>query len=185
MKGATRIPWKEAEEVDIRNEGGNIFIFTFSSEEQRNLVWRKRPWVIANSFLNLKKWDETSEPRNIDFRSADMWIHIHRLPQLYKSEDNMKVMGVSIFAIYNSTELALSKEGGGDIRIFAEVRIDEPFQVLAELPTEKREMIKFKYEIFLNYCLFYGVMGHTESRCKRREDLGSYQEYMSIQSKRP
>ncbi|CAN0847701.1 hypothetical protein LINGRAHAP2_LOCUS5118 [Linum grandiflorum] len=161
----------EAGEVDIRNEGGNIFVFTFSTEEQRNLVWKKIPWAIANSFLNLKKWDGIGDPRHIDFRSADMWIHIHRLPQMYKSVDNMKVLGGLYFRYINCDRAGLEQGGWRRyIRIFVEIRIDEPLQVLGELPTEKREVIEFKYEKILDYCLYCGMMGHTESKCEQREE---------------
>ncbi|CAN0871903.1 hypothetical protein LINGRAHAP2_LOCUS9970 [Linum grandiflorum] len=93
MKGATRLPWLEAGEVEIRNEGENIFVFTFLRDNHRDLIWNKRPWTIAGSFLNLKQWDGNGEPRNLSFQEADMWIHVHNFPPLYKSIENMEVVG--------------------------------------------------------------------------------------------
>ncbi|CAN0922014.1 hypothetical protein LINGRAHAP2_LOCUS32889 [Linum grandiflorum] len=171
MKGATRQPWTKAGEVDIRNEGDNIFVFTFAEERLRDIVWSKRPWVIANSFLNLKKWDGCGEPRNIPFHTAEMWIHVHSLPQIYKSLDNMKVIGNLYFRYIDCDKSGLEKGiWRRYIRMFAEVRIDEALQVFGELPTEQQEIIEFKYEKVTDYCLYCGIMGHSEGSCEAREE---------------
>ncbi|CAN0892095.1 hypothetical protein LINGRAHAP2_LOCUS17352 [Linum grandiflorum] len=142
MKGATRLPWIEAGEVDIRNEGGNTFVFTFSKEELREAIWSKRPWVIASSFLNLKKWDRDGELRNIPFQTADLWINIHNLPPQYKSIENVKVVGNLYFQYINCDRAGLDQgRWRRYIRAFVEVRIDESLQILGELPTEGKELL--------------------------------------------
>ncbi|CAN0837334.1 hypothetical protein LINGRAHAP2_LOCUS1779 [Linum grandiflorum] len=160
----------EAGEIDIRSEGNNIFIFTFGQERQRELIWDKRPWVIANSFLNLKKWDGLGEPRNIPFHSADMWIRIHNLPPRFKSLENIRLIGDLFFRYLKCDREGLERgRWRRFIRFLAEVRIDEPLQSIGELPTEAKEIIEFKFEKVTDYCLFYGLMGHNDSRCDLRE----------------
>ncbi|CAN0856528.1 hypothetical protein LINGRAHAP2_LOCUS6514 [Linum grandiflorum] len=171
MKGATRLPWSEAGEVDIRNEGGNIFVFTFLRNNHREAIWNKRPWNIAGSFLNLKRWEGEGDPRNICFQQADMWIHVHNLPPKYKSTDNMKVVG-NLYFRYIQCDRSGFQQGTWRryIRIFAEVRIDETLQVFGELPTEEKEVLEFKYEKITDYCLYCGKMGHSEGKCEEREE---------------
>ncbi|CAN0875302.1 hypothetical protein LINGRAHAP2_LOCUS10746 [Linum grandiflorum] len=171
MKGATRLPWIEAGEVDIRNKGGNIFDFTFSRDNYRDAIWNKRPWSIANYFLNLKQRDGCGDPRNIYFQEADMWIHVHSLPPMYKSIGNMEVVG-NLYFRYIKCNRAAFQQGiwRRYIRILVKVRIDETLQVFGELPTAGREIIEFKYEKVTEYCLYCGKMGHTKGKCEDRDE---------------
>ncbi|CAN1272586.1 hypothetical protein LINPERPRIM_LOCUS14630 [Linum perenne] len=56
------------------------------------------------------------------------------------------------------------------IRVFAEVRIDEPLQVIGLLPMAGSIPLEFKYEKVTDYCLYCGKLGHSESRCISREE---------------
>ncbi|CAN0928274.1 hypothetical protein LINGRAHAP2_LOCUS36383 [Linum grandiflorum] len=110
------------------------------------------------------------DPRNISFENAEMWIHIHNLPPQYKSLENVEVVGNLYYRYITCDRSGLDRgKWRRYIRIFAEVRVDEPLQILGELPTAEKELIEFKYEKVVDYCLFCGRMGHLESKCKERE----------------
>ncbi|CAN1313939.1 Putative ribonuclease H protein At1g65750 [Linum perenne] len=171
MKGATRLPWGQEGEVDIRNEGDNIFVITFQTDHQREKVWKKRPWVIANTLLNLKRWDGDGDPKEVAFQTADLWIHIHNLPARYRSEENVKEIS-QYFVKFLECDRAGFEPGRWKrfIRLFAEVRIDDPLQITGELTSGGKDLVEFKYEKIQDYCLYCGRIGHSESSCDDREE---------------
>ncbi|CAN1279609.1 hypothetical protein LINPERPRIM_LOCUS17080 [Linum perenne] len=171
MKGATRLPWGQEGEVDIRNEGDNIFVITFQTDHQREKVWKKRPWVIANTLLNLKRWDGDRDPKEVAFQTADLWIHIHNLPARYRSEENVKEIS-QYFVKFLECDRAGFEPGRWKrfIRLFAEVRIDDPLQITGELTSGGKDLVEFKYEKIQDYCLYCGRIGHSESSCDDREE---------------
>ncbi|CAN1254397.1 hypothetical protein LINPERPRIM_LOCUS8642 [Linum perenne] len=104
--------------------------------------WKKRPWVIANTLLNLKRWDGEGDPKDIPFTTADLWIHIHNLPTRFRSVENIRELS-QYFVKFIDCDKAGFEPGRWKrfILLFAE-----------------------------NYCLYCGRVGHTESCCEEREE---------------
>ncbi|CAN1181360.1 hypothetical protein LINPERPRIM_LOCUS6205 [Linum perenne] len=123
IKGATRRPWSSAGSIDIKFLKDNTFIFTFSSEANRDLIWSKRPWVIADHLLVLKKGDDYNNPDEVPFDSMDPWVQMHNLPARYKSLENIKTVANSYFK-YKDVDRAGLQQGTWHrfVRVWAEER---------------------------------------------------------------
>ncbi|CAN1726076.1 hypothetical protein LINPERHAP1_LOCUS353 [Linum perenne] len=105
------------------------------------------------------------------FITAEMWIHIHNLPMSLRSSHNISEIGNSFFKFLNYDRAGLEMgKWRRYIRVFAEVRIDEPLQVIGLLPMAGSIPLEFKYEKVTDYCLYCGKLGHSESRCISREE---------------
>lgn len=70
--------WKIKERVMVERLSDVLFKFCFSTKEDRDTIFDKRPWAFSGAHLNLKMWDLDIHFQNVnfdtfDFPSADTW----------------------------------------------------------------------------------------------------------------
>ncbi|CAN1141406.1 hypothetical protein LINPERHAP2_LOCUS12479 [Linum perenne] len=173
MKGASRRPWSKAGVIDYKSVGENTFVFTFSSEANREIVWEKRPWVIADHLLALKKVDELANPDNVSFDSIDLWVQMHNFPAKFKSLENVKMVANSYFKFLEVDRAGLQPGTWNRfIRVMVEVDIREPLPECFFIPSElSRDKVDFIYEKVNERCTACQRIGHTGFMCQ--EDPGS------------
>ncbi|CAL1390385.1 unnamed protein product [Linum trigynum] len=49
----------------------NTFMFTFDNKEEMNRAWAGRPWSVSGNMLQLKLWDDSMKPQDINFDMVD------------------------------------------------------------------------------------------------------------------
>ncbi|CAN1185033.1 hypothetical protein LINPERHAP2_LOCUS37304 [Linum perenne] len=173
IKGATRRPWSLAGSIDTKFLKDNTFIFTFSSEENREQIWAKRPWVIADHLLVLKKEDGYNNPDDVPFDFMELWVQLHNIPAKYKSLENIKTIANSYFKFLDVDTVGVQPGTWHRfVRVWAEVDLREPLPDYFIIPTRAaKERVDFVYEKATDLCKSCSRIGHTEYVCQ--EDPGS------------
>ncbi|KAH7543549.1 hypothetical protein FEM48_Zijuj02G0195800 [Ziziphus jujuba var. spinosa] len=72
--------WFIDEPVRVDQLHPNVFLFCFKSAEDRNRIWRKRPWSLNGAHVVLREWKPDSSFDAIDFHLSTFWVQIHGLP---------------------------------------------------------------------------------------------------------
>ncbi|CAN1152539.1 hypothetical protein LINPERHAP2_LOCUS18803 [Linum perenne] len=173
MKGASRRPWSNAGTIDYKFIGENTFALTFSLEANREVVWSKRPWIIADHLLAVKKCDDLTNPEDVSFDSMDIWVQLHNLPPRYKSIENVRVVANSYFRLLEIDRAGFQPGTWNRfVRIMVEIDLREPLPECFFIPTGQiRSKVDFVFEKVKEKCEACQKIGHSESSCQ--EDPGS------------
>ncbi|CAL1397337.1 unnamed protein product [Linum trigynum] len=178
--GAARYAWGSYGEVNIQpTETQNLFLFTFSSEEIRDRIWRDRPWSLSNTLTAIERYNGRGKPENVPIEKMAMWVQIHGLHQNQRNEENMVAIGSSYFLELLDIDRASLEYSGYRrfLRILVEVDIREPIPTGFDFPfldehsgVEHCEVIDFKYERLVELCYFCGRIGHNWPTCRRMNE---------------
>lgn len=74
----------------------NLFIFSFKSLEDKQLVISCRPWLFDSHLLALKLFDGSTPLSEMKFYSETIWIHMHDLSMNCMNEAIEKLIGSAI-----------------------------------------------------------------------------------------
>ncbi|KAE8681577.1 hypothetical protein F3Y22_tig00111313pilonHSYRG00004 [Hibiscus syriacus] len=74
--------WKKTSagnHVKVSYANNNLYVFSFSSESDRNWVLENGPWNILNKPLILRKWEPNMHRLNFDLFRLPVWIHLFNI----------------------------------------------------------------------------------------------------------
>lgn len=168
IKGA----WKTKNPFVINPWEQNLFLFCFSTKEDRDKIIEESPWSVMGNLLALVYWNPNLSLAEIDFSYVQFWVQAHGLPL---GKLNKAVAEELAVKIGHLVETDCVGDGIQFNRSFLRFRvaldINEPL-----LPgfTMKREglydlWIEFKYERLSKFCYGCGRIGHDEDSCKDKE----------------
>ena len=145
VKEITQKAWKPVFPMGVKKLSQNIFMFSFSHEADLHKVYNKRPWSIRGGHLILKQWSSDLTWQEVEFSSFALWIQIHGLPSLWRTEENIKKIGSKAGSV---SDIDLTGDPSNAwkkfIRVRAEVNIANPLFLGIFLPKQKRLMDRSK-----------------------------------------
>ncbi|KAK9990863.1 hypothetical protein SO802_025848 [Lithocarpus litseifolius] len=168
VKEITVKAWRPVYPLEVKRLDKDVFMFTFQHETDLYKVHQKRPWSIRGGHLILKKWHPDLIWQEVDFSTSTVWVQVHDLPTLWKTEDNLKKIG-SVVGKVIEVEL-IGVEGGAwkkFIRLRVDITVDNPLIPGIFLPRPKKKdlWIGLKYERLAEVCYNCGIIGHEEKEC--------------------
>ena len=168
VKCVTVKAWKPVFPMEVKRLSKEVFTFIFHHEIDLHKVYSRRPWSIRGSHLVLKRWSPKLTWQEVDFSTSSIWVQVHGLPPLWRTEDNLKRIGSRVGSVL---EVDLTGESGGAwskfIRLRVEVDIANPLSpgVFLLRPNIKDLWIGLKYEKIANLCYRCGIIGHDQKNC--------------------
>lgn len=99
VENSVRKMWRLKRELQVRIVGYGIFIFMFSSNEEKIKTLEGGPWHIAKNPLVLRQWETNlSKP---DLERTPLWITLPNLPLHFWTQEALSriasVVGKSLF----------------------------------------------------------------------------------------
>ena len=67
-------------EVQIVEVGSNLFQFKFSTEFDKERVFKGGPWTFDNQALMLRRWQKGMIAMNVKFETISLWVQIWGTP---------------------------------------------------------------------------------------------------------
>ncbi|GMI84040.1 hypothetical protein HRI_002073300 [Hibiscus trionum] len=155
-------------DIECHDLGKNMFLFVFSSPEERLKVLGQRPWSIQDRLLILKEWLPDKTFKEIDFKLEEFWVQIHDMHVALIIQENLKKIGNIFPAFYGSTLNEDKKvQWNGEVSIRVALRVEDPLKHGLILNRKKASPleINFKYERLPLFCFKCGRIGHNEKDC--------------------
>jgi hypothetical protein len=145
-------------------EGILQFFMDRKFDQERILLGN--PWVFRNSWLIVKPWDRQTDPRNIDFSHAPVWIQMWGLPPHCKTKE----MGESLGNLLGLVETAELYEYPGKkmiVKVKVAINVYKPIQagILIGNHRDGTHWIDYRYENLPQVCFNCRLVGHGEKLC--------------------
>ena len=172
VKDVTVKAWKPVFPMEVKRLNKEIFMFIFHHEVDLHTVYSRRPWSIRRGHIVLKRWSPELTWQEVDFSTSSLWVQVHGLPPLWRTEDNLKRIGSRVGSVL---DVDLTGDSGGVWRKFIRLRVEVdianplPPGVFLPRPNRKELWIGLKYEKIADLCYRCGIIGHDQKNCSVEE----------------
>ncbi|GAU37478.1 hypothetical protein TSUD_207140 [Trifolium subterraneum] len=160
--------WRPGQQVTISPVEENKFLFQFYHLWDMERVFQGGPWLFDNHMLVFKKLTI------VQLDEMEMWVQIFNLPFGYTNESMGLLIGSHLGRYIKYDEYNNSGSWRMYMRVRVAVKVDEPLKKSLTLEKEDGGIVHvyFKYEKLGVFCYVCGVLGHTESFCRKRLEPG-------------
>ncbi|CAN0919345.1 hypothetical protein LINGRAHAP2_LOCUS31398 [Linum grandiflorum] len=138
LGGGSKRAWSKIASPLIDELATNTFIFYFPNTQSADHVWEKRPWLISNVTMVVKKWFGRGLPQEVNFDRADIWVQVHNLEWDCRNRKTMTTLASSFSEHYKIDESGLQGGRWYDyLRMRVEVDITRPLRAGITTPEEE------------------------------------------------
>ncbi|KAJ4831669.1 hypothetical protein Tsubulata_020882 [Turnera subulata] len=160
--------WMCDKDFLVQGKGFNLYVFHFSSEEDKKRVAKGAPWFVANQHIIVKEWLPNLSWDQVDLGKSCMWIQVHGLPLEQMNEESARVIDEA-FAGLLETNISLKNvvNPRSYIRLKVGIWVDRPLLTGFHNVTAgcEKSWVRFQYENLPELCWFCGRLGHQMQRC--------------------
>ncbi|MBA0842187.1 hypothetical protein Goarm_002031, partial [Gossypium armourianum] len=173
MKSTMANLWHPVKGVRICDLGEKRYLFQFFHAMDMNRVLKGSPWTFNNHLLVLYKLELGEDPLQIPLVLTPFWVQIYNIPTGLFS-DSLAVQLGNFLGNFMEHDISLLGKGN---RNFMRIRV----QIDIRRPLKRRKNISFggncsyvnfKYERLSLFCFYCGRLGHNDSFCEERMNLG-------------
>ena len=162
-----KLLWHTKKGFEVRDMGDHKVLFIFSEASDVDKVLLGEPWSFDKSPVALKKVQQHTDLKGLDFESASFWIQVHDLSlnsmTLGVAKDIVSTVGKVINCEADDKEYV----GGNFMRVRVSIDLTKPLcrgQKLG-LSNGDESWVSFKYERLPNVCYWCGRFTHHDKEC--------------------
>ncbi|XP_060959248.1 uncharacterized protein LOC133030502 [Cannabis sativa] len=155
----------------------NCYLFQFYHEIDIQSMTNRSPWTFNRFLLIFKRLQRGKEPRLVTLNEVDMWVQLHDLRSEFKTATIIKDVANYIGKFVQSDERNFMGLWRDYLRVRVTLNVMKPLKRRMKLrnTAEIEFLTNFKYEHLPTFCFICGIMGHSESFCLRRFEVGEDQ----------
>ncbi|XP_050222924.1 uncharacterized protein LOC126673013 [Mercurialis annua] len=160
--------WRTKDPVVVEMLGKNMFVFHFSSTEDRRRVMAGGPWRYQESIIALEVPCGIGDYSNMKFSQISFWIQIHNLPLMCLNMDAGLSLGSQIGLVEEVDPGASGDCLGKYIRVRVKVDISKPLKRGLKVklgPEDGVILAVLRYERLPDLCYKCGIIGHPMLEC--------------------
>ncbi|KAF3789681.1 hypothetical protein EJ110_NYTH05212 [Nymphaea thermarum] len=167
--------------------GNGRFLVRVSSEEELEMVLRRRTWSVGGRFLIASRWKPGMEMKINEEESVPIWIHLPALPSVFWADYSYKSIAQALGGSFvRADSCMLQMERLGYARICIEVPLS--FQPIPKISMGVDGVCKHIQEVWyenrVRYCHRCGATSHFSNMCKlqgvRSEEEESRDEWSKV-----
>lgn len=88
--------WKTRSKVHINKFEDNIFKFTFGTREEKERIFREKPWSFNGADVILKECPKELSLKEVSFANSTITIQVHGLPLVFIHAERAEKIGKMI-----------------------------------------------------------------------------------------
>lgn len=163
--------WRTTDRVKVERLNDYLFKFCFTTKEDRDRIFERRPWSFNGAHMNLKLWNPDLHFERVLFDNSSFFIQIHGLPPKLLHEDNARLIGSEIGFLHEDTISRKTVVNHRYLRFRVDIPINEAIPAGFVQQTEEGEeyWVQFKYERLADFCYKCGFIDHVTGRCNFKE----------------
>ncbi|KAK1397099.1 hypothetical protein POM88_006962 [Heracleum sosnowskyi] len=81
VASSARLAWEKRGLINVFQKDNHVFIFKFSSLEERNRVLARGTWYVGNQPMLLKVWGQAQQANKAD--TMPLWVKFSKIPDCY------------------------------------------------------------------------------------------------------
>lgn len=145
----------------------NIVKFQFRSKEDRDHIYKIRPWSLNGANLILKVWSNDKILREISFNTTTLWLQIHELPPSIMHEGATEKIGSRVSTLHQETVNRKSVVAHRFLRVRMDISVKNsiPADYFYERADGDELWVQFKYERLPDFCFHCGFLDHVTGKC--------------------
>lgn len=171
VKNVANQLWGYPKKMEVVEIGRNLFQFNFVDMEELIKVMDRRPYLIDNQILNLRRWEAGIDKKLNAFNLAPLWVQIWGLPVHCITKEIGKKIGSVFESVLEVVIPTGGSKEGRHVKILCELDTTQP---LLRGTTVKIEgcvqWVEFRYERAPDFCYKCGIIGHGEKGCNAVPD---------------
>ncbi|KAJ1387928.1 Zinc knuckle CX2CX4HX4C [Sesbania bispinosa] len=138
--------WNHPTGFKIVDLGEKKFQFFFHKEKDMERVLKGQPWMFRNSWLLLKRWQRSQNPKDMVFDKVHCWV---------------QSLGLTHSLSNNSNETSHR------IIVLVEIDISNPLLPGIDVGSKNDGVfwVNFQFEKLPQFCYSCGLIGHDEDSC--------------------
>ncbi|OMO83330.1 hypothetical protein COLO4_22586 [Corchorus olitorius] len=152
----------------VREVGDNMYGVSFRSEKEMNRANEEGPWSVMGNSMSFKKWTPGVVPSELQFKTINFWVQVHKLPIEMITRSNADIIGSKLGRIIHVEEpITAGGLGRNFLRIRIELCVDNALVSGFWVPRRNLEKIwgEVKYEHLSDFCYGCGKLGHVVKNC--------------------
>lgn len=158
--------WKTKLKINIEKIEDNIFKFTFGNKEDKDRIYKGRPWSLNGAHLILKEWALDKSLKEISFQYSTFTLQVHGLPPVYMHERSVKKIGELVGKVHLEWINKRSVVAYRFLRLRVDILVEEPIPVGFFQERDER-WIQFKYKRLADFCYNCGMLNHVTGSCEK------------------
>ncbi|MBA0818690.1 hypothetical protein Gohar_021848 [Gossypium harknessii] len=149
------------------------YLFQFFHAMDMNRVLKGSPWTFNNHLLVLYKLELGEDPLQIPLVLTPFWVQIYNIPTSFFSDILAVQLGNFLGNFMEHDVSSLGKRNRNFMRIRVQIDIRRPLKRRKKISFGgKCSYVNFKYERLSLFCFYCGRLGHNDSFCEERLNLG-------------
>lgn len=163
--------WRTKDRVKVERLNDSMFKFCFSTKEDRDRIYSRRPWSFNGAHLNLKLWNPDLHFERVSFDKSTFFLQIHGLPPNLLNEDNARVIGSEVGVVHEDSISKKSVVNQRYLRFRVDIPVNEaiPAGFVQRTGEGEEYWVQFKFERLADFCYNCGYINHVTGRCSFRE----------------
>ncbi|KAF4357903.1 hypothetical protein G4B88_027787 [Cannabis sativa] len=166
--------WKLAKGWKLQEVEPKTFIIRLTKKQEALQISRNGPWPICDGFLVVKPMPDDGKWSSADLNSSPVWVRVYEMPPRYWTIKNANALAQKIGSVISIDRLWRNGFPTNEyVRFQVNIQLNKPIMVGVFLPMEEGVCLwcYFKYENLPCVCYKCGVVGHKESRCRRKRRM--------------
>ncbi|KAK3185201.1 hypothetical protein Dsin_032487 [Dipteronia sinensis] len=155
--------WKLIGQWQLTDLGEGYFVARFQMKDDLEHVLTSGPWVIANQYLAVQRWQPNFVPGEDLVQSMPIWVRLSKLPLEWLDSELLWNIGGMLGIMCKVDPLTVNQARGRFARICVEIDISKP--LVGTLYVEKRS-VKVEYESLGRICFTCGRFSHSRDACR-------------------
>ncbi|KAK9195052.1 hypothetical protein WN943_003169 [Citrus x changshan-huyou] len=167
IRTALQQAWRPVGVVKVESLRNKIFMFKFSSAEDKRRVLKGGPWHFDRALIVLQEPSGIGNVTEQSFSHVSFWVQLHNVPLMCMDISTIREISSKIGMVEDVATDATGDCFGEYVRVRISIDITKRLKKVIRIQQEdgKEILVGVTYEKLPDYCFCCGYIGHQYREC--------------------